>query len=67
MEYLCKLTRTPGGGIVLDPFAGSGTTGMACKRLGRPFVGIEQEAESVAIARKRIAGEQRPLFTEAQP
>ena len=41
MEYLCKLTMTPAGGLVLDPFAGSGTTGMACARLGRPFIGIE--------------------------
>ena len=55
MEYLCRLTRTPTGGVVLDPFAGSGSTGVACVRTGRDFVGIEREAEYVEIARRRIA------------
>ena len=54
MEYLCILTKTPTGGIVLDPFAGSGTTCMACKRTGRPFIGIEQDKEYCKIARCRI-------------
>lgn len=54
MRWLCRLV-TPAGGTVLDPFCGSGSTGKACafERLG--FVGIEQEAEYVAIARARIA------------
>ncbi len=70
MEYLCRLTKTPTGGIVLDPFAGSGTTCMACVNEGRDFVGIEKEPEYVDIARRRIkwAIEQKanemPLFTE---
>jgi len=54
MEYLCILTKTPTGGIVLDPFAGSGTTCMAAKKIGRDFIGIEREADYCAIARARI-------------
>ena len=55
MEYLCKLTRTPEGGLVLDMFGGSGTTGMACVRTGRPYIIIEQDADYCEIARRRIA------------
>ena len=54
MEYLCKLTRTPTGGIVLDPFMGSGTTGMACVNTDRNFIGIEMNEEYFEIAKKRI-------------
>jgi hypothetical protein len=63
MEYLCKLTMTPTGGAVLDPFMGSGTTGMACARLGRPFIGIEQNEEYFEIAKRRIAAAEK----ESQP
>ena len=55
MEYLCRLTATPTGGIVLDPFMGSGTTGMACKKTGRDFIGIELDPHYFEIAEKRIA------------
>lgn len=44
----------PPGGLVLDPFAGSGTTGIACALEGFDFHGIEQEPEYVAIAEARI-------------
>ena len=54
MEYLCKLTKTPTGGIVLDPFMGSGTTGIAAKRTGRDFIGIELSPEYFEIAKARI-------------
>ncbi len=54
MEYLCTLTRTPTGGIVLDPFMGSGTTGIACKNTGRDFIGIEKDPEYFKIAKCRI-------------
>ena len=54
MEYLVKLTATPTGGTVLDPFMGSGTTGLACKNQGRDFIGIEREAEYIEIAKNRI-------------
>ena len=43
------------GDLVLDPFFGVGTTGAAAKRLGRRFIGIEREADYVALARERIA------------
>jgi site-specific DNA-methyltransferase (adenine-specific) len=53
MEYLVRLI-TPPGGTVLDPFMGSGSTGVAAKRLGFAFIGIEREAEYCEIARRRI-------------
>jgi site-specific DNA-methyltransferase (adenine-specific) len=54
MEYLIRLV-TPPGGVVLDPFMGSGSTGCAAVKLGFKFIGIEQDEEYVGIARKRIA------------
>jgi site-specific DNA-methyltransferase (adenine-specific) len=54
MRYLCRLV-TPPGAVVLDPFTGSGTTGVACQREGFRFVGVEREAKYVEIARARIA------------
>lgn len=53
MEYLIKLI-TPPNGTVLDPFMGSGSTGVACKNLGFEFIGIELNEEYVEIAKKRI-------------
>lgn len=55
LRYLCKLTRTPFGGVVLDPFMGSGSTGCAAVLEGRDFIGIDQELEYVEIAGARIA------------
>jgi site-specific DNA-methyltransferase (adenine-specific) len=54
MRYLCRLV-TPPGGIVLDPFTGSGSTGKAAILEGFRFIGIEREAEYVEIAKARIA------------
>ena len=53
MEYLIK-TYTNEGEIVLDPFMGSGTTGVACKNLNRDFIGIELDQTYFDIATKRI-------------
>ena len=53
MQYLVRLV-TPPNGIVLDPFMGSGSTGKACVLEGFDFIGIEQSAEYVEIARARI-------------
>jgi site-specific DNA-methyltransferase (adenine-specific) len=60
MQYLCRLV-TPPGGVVLDPFTGSGSTGKAAVCEGFDFVGIELEAEYVEIARARIAAAVLPL------
>jgi len=54
MRYLVRLV-TPPGGTVLDPFMGSGTTGMAAKQEGFEFIGIEKEKEYVEIAERRMA------------
>lgn len=56
MEYLIKLI-TPENGIVLDCFMGSGTTGIAAKRLNRNFIGIELNQEYFEIAKARIENE----------
>jgi site-specific DNA-methyltransferase (adenine-specific) len=55
MEYLVKLVSREGQ-VVLDPFMGSGTTGMACKKLDREFIGIEMMPEYMEIAKARIDG-----------
>ena len=54
---------------ILDPFMGSGSTGVAAVRMNRVFVGIERDPDYFAIACKRIeeAYKQRPLFTAAPP
>jgi site-specific DNA-methyltransferase (adenine-specific) len=64
MRWLARLI-TPPGGTVLDPFAGSGTTGVACIREGFDAILIEREAAYVADIRHRIAklsGLDTPLF-----
>lgn len=53
----CLLAGCPEGGIVLDPFMGSGTTGMVAAQMGRHFVGIELNPEYTELAYKRIGGE----------
>lgn len=58
MRYLCKLV-TPLNGVVLDPFMGSGSTGLAAIQEGFQFVGIEREAEYIEIAAKRLAHAQK--------
>ena len=53
LELVEKYTNE--GDTILDPFMGSGTTGVACKRLGRDFIGMEINEEYFEIAKKRIA------------
>jgi site-specific DNA-methyltransferase (adenine-specific) len=60
MRHLVRLV-TPSGGTVLDPFLGSGTTALAAEMEGFPWIGIEREAEYVAIAEARLNGTQRGL------
>ena len=57
LEYLCTLTSTPNGGIVLDPFMGSGSMGIAAYNTGREYIGIEIEEEYYKIAQRRIYDE----------
>jgi len=55
--YLLKkilLASTREGDLVLDPFCGSGTTGVACKLLGRKFIGIDNDRDFIALAKERI-------------
>lgn len=66
MTWLCRLV-TPPGGIILDPFTGSGSTGVAALREGFRFLGIEQSSEYCAIAARRLheAATATPLFQES--
>lgn len=64
MEWCIGFTK----GVVLDPYMGSGTTGVACANLGRRFIGIEIEPKYFDIACRRIeeAYKQPRLFAEPQ-
>jgi DNA modification methylase len=59
----------PKAKTILDPFAGSGTTGVACQKLGRVFIGIEKDPDYFAVMCKRIdeAMRQPDLFIAPQP
>lgn len=65
MRYLVKLLMMPENTMILDPFCGSGTTGIAAVLEGVDFIGIEKEPEYVEIARARIAHwQQNPVEVE---
>ena len=53
MRWLCRLVIPPGG-VVLDPFMGSGSTGVAAKLEGFRFIGIEKDVESLEVAKRRL-------------
>ena len=57
----CILAGCPEGGIVLDPFMGSGTTGIVANKLGRHYVGIELNPQYVEMAKRRIGLEESQL------
>jgi site-specific DNA-methyltransferase (adenine-specific) len=57
----CVLAGSPPGGLVLDPFLGSGTTAFVARRLGRNYIGIDCVAEYCQIAKRRL-GAARELF-----
>lgn len=63
MRYLCKLV-TPRGGVILDPFMGSGSTGRAALLEQFQFIGIEISQEYADIASRRISATVPPLFAE---
>ena len=54
---LILTTSTKEEDVILDPFMGSGTTGVVAKRLGRQFIGIEENEEYYEIAKRRIENE----------
>ena len=66
MEWCLSFVR---GETILDPYMGSGTTGVACARLGRRFIGIEIEEKYFEIACRRIEDAQRQgrLFDQSPP
>ena len=58
---------TPVGALVIDPFCGFGTTGVAAKQTGRRFIGIELDPVNARRAAARLAATPKPLFTEPTP
>jgi site-specific DNA-methyltransferase (adenine-specific) len=67
MRYLVRLV-TPPGGRVVDPFLGSGSTGIAVLMEGAQFIGVELDPEYLTIARRRIVhGIRKPILSENQP
>jgi DNA modification methylase len=62
----CILAGCPLGGVVLDPFAGAGTTGLVALRHGRKFLGIELNAEYCALANARIVQDQKHVRTATE-
>jgi site-specific DNA-methyltransferase (adenine-specific)/modification methylase len=69
MLWTIEQARTKVNDLILDPFMGSGTTGVACVQLGRKFIGIELEQKYFDIACKRIeqAYAQGQLFEHEKP
>jgi site-specific DNA-methyltransferase (adenine-specific) len=61
MEYMVATYTNPGD-LVIDPFMGSGTTGLACAKLGRRFIGIETDEKYFDAARARISAFEPALF-----
>jgi len=57
MEYLVKLVKMPEYNLILDPFCGSGTTLLACIKLGIPCIGIDSDEQSCEIAARRCSQE----------
>jgi DNA modification methylase len=66
MRWLVRLV-TPSNGLVLDPFLGSGTTGIACRYEQRRFIGIEREADYIDLAQRRIVSALPLLSVAGEP
>lgn len=68
VALMMRLLEAAPPGVILDPFMGSGSTGVACVRLGRDFIGIEQDPGHFATAQQRIAEAQaQPALELAGP
>lgn len=65
LGWCMERAKVPTGGLVLDPYCGSGTTGVACVKTNRRFIGIEIEERHCEIAARRIEQEASHLFAEA--
>lgn len=66
MRWLIRLSCPPDG-LVLDPFAGSGSTGVACLAERRRFLGIERKSDFAEIARARLTHAARKEVREQEP
>ncbi|MDI9313833.1 MAG: site-specific DNA-methyltransferase [Hydrotalea sp.] len=62
-----RIISSTNAAVVLDPFMGSGTTGLAAKNLGRKFIGVEITADYVAMAEARIANTSRARLRAVEP
>jgi len=67
MSWCLSILKVPAGGVVLDPFMGSGTTGVSCMQNGFRFIGIEKDRGYFLIAKKRILEAQAQLALFQQP
>jgi len=67
MRYLVTLVTMPERNLILDPFAGSGSTGVACKELGIKCILIEQDEHHCAIIAARCAAAVRDPAPECDP
>jgi len=68
VQLFCEILQdySKEAALILDPFLGSGTTAVACKRLNRRFIGIEISEKYCQIARDRLANEPEPLFKDSE-
>jgi DNA modification methylase len=66
MAYLCRLS-TPPGGTILDPFLGSGSTGVAALREGFDFIGIDLDPHAIEIATKRLQNSESVIQAPSLP
>jgi site-specific DNA-methyltransferase (adenine-specific) len=62
MQWVIERLGVPAGATVLDPYMGSGSTGIACIKSGRSFIGIEKDPRYFAIAARRLKAAETPLF-----
>lgn len=67
VAVMCRLLEwfTKPGDLILDPFAGSGSTLVACQKMGRRCIGIEIDPQYIPITQRRIAAARTPLFAES--
>jgi len=67
MRWCLEVANLPGDALILDPFMGSGTTGVACVQTGRKFIGVEIDEGYFDIAVKRIKEAQmQPLLLRVE-